>query len=312
MKHSLRITLLLICMFFLAQVIGLYVSHAYHPTTVQVLNETSNTFYNKTAYNLPYGGIFNPPENINPQDAVGSIIVALIFAVLLMVMLMKFKAEMFLRLWFFVVVVIGMSLTLNTFFISLNYAAILALIVAIPLAYLKIIKRNLIVHNATELIIYPGIAAVFVPLLTISAATILLIIISLYDVYAVWHTGFMQKMAKYQIEKVRVFTGFFIPYLGLREKAPPIKTMRQKSQSKSSKLSTHVAILGGGDVVFPIILAGVVLNFFGAIPALIISLGATVALAFLFYYAEKGKFYPAMPFISVGCFLALGVVYLIS
>jgi len=38
---------------------------------------------------------------------------------------------------------------------------------------------------------------------------------------------------------------------------------------------------------------------------LIISVGATIALSLLFYFSEKGKFYPAMPFISMGCFAAL-------
>ena len=40
----------------------------------------------------------------------------------------------------------------------------------------KVFKRNFFVHNATELFIYPGIAAVFVPLLNIYTIIILLII----------------------------------------------------------------------------------------------------------------------------------------
>jgi len=76
-------------------------------------------------------------------------------------------------------------------------------------------------------------------------------------------------------------------------------------------MKVNIALLGGGDVVFPIILAGVVLHTWGLIPALIISIGATIALGLLFYYSEKGKFYPAMPFISAGCFIALGIAYLI-
>ncbi|MEK6894181.1 MAG: hypothetical protein AABX10_01835, partial [Nanoarchaeota archaeon] len=71
------------------------------------------------------------------------------------------------------------------------------------------------------------------------------------------------------------------------------------------------AVWGGGDVVFPIILAGVVFNAWGIIQALIISLGSTIALTYLFYKSEKGKFYPAMPFISIGCFIALAIAYLI-
>ena len=85
----------------------------------------------------------------------------------------------------------------------------------------------------------------------------------------------------------------------------------KKSKKKDKRIRINIALLGGGDVVFPIILAGVVLNALGLLPALIISLGATIALATLFYYSEKGKFYPAMPFITAGCFIGLAVAYLI-
>lgn len=73
----------------------------------------------------------------------------------------------------------------------------------------------------------------------------------------------------------------------------------------------HLAILGGGDVVFPIILAGVVLRQLGLFHAIIISMGATLSLAFLFYISKRGKFYPAMPFISAGAFIALIIAFLI-
>ena len=132
--------------------------------------------------------------------------------------------------------------------------------------------------------------------------------------YAVWHSGIMQKMAKYQIHTLKVFSGFFIPYMGKKERellAKAAKT-KVKGKFKEQKIKVNVAILGGGDVVFPIMLAGVVLRSLGLTEALIISLGATLALAGLFYASEKGKFYPAMPFISAGCFLALGIAYLIQ
>jgi hypothetical protein len=119
----------------------------------------------------------------------------------------------------------------------------------------------------------------------------------------------MQKMAKYQIKQLRIFTGFFIPYLSSGQK---LKLKDKAAKAKEKKIKVSVAILGGGDIVFPIILAGVILAQFGLAAAIIISLGATLALAALFYYSQKGKFYPAMPFISAGCFVALGIVYLLS
>ena len=310
MKNPVKITILLLAMFLLAQLIGIYVSSIYQPQITQEYNQTSGNIENKTLYNIPYG--FEPPQDVSPESSVASIVIALIIAVLLMLGLMKIRAELFLRVWFFVVVIIGIAIALNAFLISLQYSAIIAGVIALVLSYLKVFKRNLIVHNITELLIYAGISTLFIPLLNIKTTVILLVIISIYDMYAVWHAGFMQKMAKYQMEKVRVFSGFFIPYISRKDR---LKIENAKSKSKSSKkkikVPVHLAILGGGDVVFPMMLAGVVLAAFGPLAALIIAIGASLGLAFLFYFSQKGKFYPAMPFITIGCFIALGIVYLL-
>lgn len=297
-------------MFFTAQLIGLYVANAYLPEQKVEIDLSTNTTEVIDVYDIPYG--FNPPQGISPQISVFSILAGVIIAVLLVFLIMRLKADIVLKIWFFAVVTIGIALALNSFLAPLapmQKAAILAVIIALPLAYIKIFKRNIIVHNLTELLIYPGIASVFIPILTIPSVIGLLILISIYDIYAVWHAGFMQKMAKYQIEKLKIFSGFFIPYMAPKDYALMQKLKNKKSQKK---LKVSVAILGGGDVVFPIILAGVVLRIWGFFPALIISIFATIALSILLYYSEKGKFYPAMPFISAGCFVGLAIAYLIA
>ena len=88
--------------------------------------------------------------------------------------------------------------------------SLIALVIAIPLAIGKIYKRNFIVHNFSELLIYPGIAAVFVPLLNLTSIIILLILISIYDMWAVWKSKIMQKMAKFQMNELKIFGGFYV------------------------------------------------------------------------------------------------------
>lgn len=312
MKHSFKITALLLAMFLFTQLIGLFVIHAYAPVTTQQIigNETLNI----TSHNLPYGT--EPPQEINPESSLISIIISIAIAVVLILLLMKIRAEIFLRIWFFIVITLALGISINSFLLQTNviYSSLIAIIIALPLSIYKVFKRNMIVHNLTELLIYPGIAAIFIPLLSIWTVVLLLLVISIYDIYAVWHAGFMQKMAKYQIQKVGVFGGFFLPYVDTKTRAmiEKFKAMKGKEKSKSQKkIKFHVAILGGGDVVFPLILAGVVLFKFGLIPAIIIALGATLALSFLFWISQKGRFYPAMPFISAGCLLALGLVYIL-
>ena len=203
-----------------------------------------------------------------------------------------------------------LGITLIAFFklapfeIRLEYAVIISLALALFLSIMKIFKRNILVHNITELMIYPGIAAVFVPIFNIWTVIALLILISIYDMWAVWKSGIMQKMAKYQINQLQIFSGFFVPYMSnkLRTK---IKNMKKMERKKRKAVRVNVAILGGGDVIFPIITAGVMLKTFGLIPALFVTFGAMLGLAYLFFFAEKKKFYPAMPFITVG--IALGI-----
>jgi presenilin-like A22 family membrane protease len=264
-------------MFFLAQLIGLMVISSYSEKTIQI--EENGTFVNKSTHNLPYG--MEPPENIDPSSTFISIVIAIILAVVIMLALMKFGASVILRFWFFFVIILALGITFNSAIKWVEYASIISLIIALPLAYIKVFKRNIIVHNLTELAIYPGIAAIFVPLLNIWTVVLLLILISIYDIYAVWHAGFMQKMAKYQIKTVKVFSGFFIPYLGKKQ-----KEKLNKAKTEQKKMKVNIAILGGGDVVFPMIMAGVVMGTLGIFSALLISIGATLALAYLFYISE--------------------------
>ncbi len=303
MKHTWAITLLLLAMFLVTQLFGLFVINKYSPQDQDQGQE------------LPYG--MEPPKEVQPRsafDLVLSFAIAFALVVVLMLILTKYNAETFLRIWFFAVVTLAIGISLNSIFSILPNSSLFALAVALPLAFFKIFKRNLLVHNITELLVYPGIAAIFVVMLMswtnspLVAIIIILILISIYDMYAVWHAGFMQKMATYQIQTLKVFTGFFVPYIGKKEKRILARAARSKSKSNAEKkVKFGVAILGGGDVVFPIILAGIVFIQAGVLSALLVSLGATIALAALFYLSEKGKFYPAMPFITTGCFIALGI-----
>lgn len=307
MKHNTKITAILIAMFLITQIIGLFVIH----------------FYESPAQELPY--YMEPPEDINTETSIFSILFAFALAITLFFILTKIKAEKVIRGWFFIVTVIAIGLTLNTFLLFIlkapqnpyEYLSIIALAIAIPLAYFKIFKRNLFVHNFTELLIYPGIASVFIPILNVLGIIILLLAISLYDIWAVWHSKFMQNMAKYQINKLKFFTGFFIPYAGKQAKQK-LKFLKEKYKNKKqlekhlrkAKIKVSLAILGGGDIIFPIITAGIFYKYLGIIPALIITASATLGLLFLFILARKGKFYPAMPFLTIAMYLGMMISWL--
>jgi presenilin-like A22 family membrane protease len=294
MKHNIKITAILLLMFLVTQFIGLYVVDHY------------------TKVDLPLG-LDSPKleEDREYNQMFISIIIAFVIAIGLLLLLTHFKAEFLLKLWFLIVVIIALMISFMSFVPTFQYVTIIVLLLAVPLALVKIYGQNFIIHNATELFIYPGIAAVFVPLLNIYTILALLVAISLYDMWAVWKSGLMQKMAKFQINKLKVFAGFFVPYVSKNVRMK-IKKMK-KSELKKKKIKANVAILGGGDVIFPIIAAGVMMKTFPEtiIPAILVIAGAALGLAYLFFFAKKKKFYPAMPFISAGIFLAIGLSYLI-
>ena len=119
-------------------------------------------------------------------------------------------------------------------------------------------------------------------------------------------------MAKYQINQLKIFSGFFIPYASKKVKQQIANWKKTLSKSKlaKKKVKISVAILGGGDVVFPIITAGVMLKTLGIYSALLVVLGATLGLGYLFFVSEKKKFYPAMPFITAGILAGILASYI--
>ena len=215
MKHTLKITAILITMFFITQILGLWVIN----------------FYNQDSETLPYG--MEPPESeISPTMGLANLFIAFAFAIFLFFLLTKIKAEMFIRLWFFLVTILAVALTLNVVFskINLPFASLIGLVIAFPLAYFEIFKKQILILNINKVLSYSGIAVVFVFFLISVMETN-----SLYDIWAVWKSEFMKNMATYQITKIGVFGGFFIPYADKKEKKK-IKLLKQKYKNKSENI----------------------------------------------------------------------------
>ncbi len=260
MKHKLSITLLIVLLFLTAQYIGLFV--------------TKNYLKKELPYNIER-------PKLEPSTSYIPIFSFILLATILALILIKFNAILLWQIWFLISVIFTLSISLSSF---INQT--LAFLIAIVLAFYKVFRNNIIIHNFTELFIYGALAALFVPLVSLFSAILLLILISIYDYIAVWRTKHMIKLAKFQ-SKVKTFAGLFIPY------------------------GKETAVLGGGDIGFPLLFSGVVLNKLGNI-AFIVPLFTSLSLFVLFYLAKKKKFYPAMPFISTGCFIGLAFIYLLK
>lgn len=276
MKHTLIVTSFLLVMFFVAQVAGLLITQAY-------IDQAASAEKGELVWkDLPtIAGMKMERPDVEPQFSIWYIIGAVLIGTLLILLIIRLGKVLLWKLWFYFAVVLCLQIAIAAFIPAL-YAFILALI----LGFFKIFKPNLYIHNATELLLYGGLAVIFVPILNVFYAFILLIVLSVYDMYAVWQSKHMIKMAKFQT-KSGIFAGLLLPY-----KAPALR---------GPKRQVRTAILGGGDIGFPLIFAGTVLVASGFLNAMIVALGATAALFILLLMSQKDKFYPAMPFLTLGC-----------
>ncbi|MEM2915770.1 MAG: presenilin family intramembrane aspartyl protease [Candidatus Woesearchaeota archaeon] len=290
MKHNWPVTILLVGLFLLAQVIGLFIINSY--IDVQKSAETGRVEWKP----LPAvaGFAMERPEAA-PGISVFYILLALLIGTILILLIIRMQKVILWKIWFWLAVVLCLHIAFAAF-MPVGWALLFALV----LGSLKIFRPGILVHNATELFIYGGLAVIFVPLLTPPTAIILLLLISCYDMYAVWRSQHMAKMAQFQA-KSGIFAGLLLPY------AP--KKIVLKVPKKQGVLKT--AILGGGDIGFTLIFAGVVMKTFGLQQAAVIALGAAIALFALLFFGQKKRFYPAMPFLTAGCLICYAIVCLL-
>lgn len=250
---------------------------------------------------------FERPE-LEEKTSFAYIIAAILIGTALALVLIRFKFLSLWKIWFLLAVFVTLDVAFKSFM-----AEKIATTLAVVFALWKIYKPNFYVQNFTEFFVYGGLAAIFVPVLNIFSVVMLLIFISGYDAYAVWKSKHMIKLAEFQT-KSKMFAGVIIPYA--MPKLP--KYTGQKLVKKQIKIKT--AILGGGDIGFPLLFSGVLLKellltnstLMAFSKVMIVPVFTTAALGWLLYKAEKDKFYPAMPIITLGCLLAFILMNLIG
>lgn len=303
MKHPFFTTAILVALFLAAQVIGLALVYE-NIKDVRVVDGQQVVEHETTA-------IGDRPD-LHGQQTFWFIAIGVGVGTALVLLLIKFKAFNLWRAWFFAAVLLALFVA---FGVILPRAAAFAL--AFALAAWKVLRPGPAIHNLTELFVYAGIAVLIAPLFDLAWIALALVVISVYDMYAVWKSKHMVAMAQAQTE-ANVFAGFSIPKRSAQRHA--LQAPRAPGRKKAN-LGDSVAILGGGDVAFPLLFSSVVLVWLiegrGVAPlvalyeTLIVSAACTVALAALFASSKEGRFYPAMPFLSLGCFAGLGIVALL-
>lgn len=295
MKHSLRTTLLLVGIFILAQLVGLVVVAEYLDPTALAQGEIS-------WQELPLG--FTRPD-VAESSSYWYILAAVLVGTALALLLIRFRAVRSWKAWFCLAVLLCLTITLSAF-LPHRWAFGIAAFFAIW----KVFRPNPIVHNLTEIFLYGGLAAIFVPILNVFSVSMLLLLIAVYDAIAVWHSKHMVKMAQFQSD-AKMFAGVFLPS----------GTPASSGHSRHHRAARgSVAVLGGGDIAFPLLFTGAVLKWLltryplhiAMLQSLVITACVTIALALLLLAAKPKRFYPAMPFLAAGCFVGYGLLWVLN
>jgi len=231
--------------------------------SVQVFGLYVANFYQDVE--LPYG-----LEPVPEENALGFLISGIILFTLLFLSLRHFKV--LLRFWFFIAIFSVMSVSLRAFVDEFSSA-----FVAFWLAVMRMKEGDLFLHDLTEVLLYGGLVSLLYPSFSMLHVIILLLVISAYDIISVFFTKHMMRLAKIQL-KTKTFAGIFVPR------------------------SKGFAILGGGDLAFPLLFLSVVMREYGYGVVFPLAL-STLSLFLLIRLGKEKKAYPAMPFLTLGLLL---------
>lgn len=298
MKHNLKVTLFLMLLFFSAQIIGLFLLNLSIESIAIDESGKIEVNYSETLYGRP---------ELEGQDSFIYTLSMIFVGTIILLTLIKFRLFKIWKAWFFLAIFGALSISFAVLIPEL-YAVFLALM----FAYLKLYRPNVFIHNITEVFMYAGIAILIAPIFTVFWMIMMLIVISIYDAIAVWKSKHMITLAKAQADS-KMFAGLLIPY----SKKPKASKIEVKIPKGMREKSVKTAILGGGDIAFPLLFAGSVMTWLiesniakeiAFLQSLLIPLFSGIALFLLLLKSQKDKFYPAMPFITVGCLLGYGII----
>ncbi len=229
-------------------------------------------------------GIYQPmvPEPEKPESVL-FIFVMILFMTAVMLILMKMNLDLIIKLMMSFVLLFGLSFTLYTVF---DLPGILIAFVVFIIYLLR--RDNIAVTNLVLILVIPGIGSWLGASLPIIPAFILLLVLSVYDVVAVFGTKHMVTMAEGAKGKIPLM--FSIP------------------------VGDRMLGLGTGDLAIPVMFSVSILKEATHINSVAASLGGLLGLIFLFIYISQKKdvTLPALPPIAAGLILGFVLSLLVS
>lgn len=271
MDDDLRPTLVLTGLFLAANLLGLAAGvQLYDVPAVQ----QASTAYQSPASGLWFFGV-------------------LLLATAVLLALYRYSKQLLVKLWF------GSALVVTAFILFDAFLRpVPALLATVLFAVLRFRAAGPQLRNVLDTIPFGGAGALFGTLIGLQAALVFLVLLSIYDYIAVNNIGHMVELAQRGAE-TDTFMGFTAPGVGEHVEA----AVQADAGEAAGEGGPGVGVLGGGDVILPIVLAVSVIPVFGVGAAVSTVAGAAAAL-FLFLTViqrrETKQFYPAIPVVGTG------------
>lgn len=227
------------------------------------------------------------------------VIMASVFLLVSFVLTRCVRMSRVLFVLFFFLIIFSGSQLLGAMIWSFPWNMIFALAVIAA----TIVWRSVFTHNIAITIGLSGVAAVLGMSMTPTAALLILVLFSAYDIVAVYKTRHMMRMARTMLESGTVF-GFIIP-----AKWRDFLVHRDNAQ-----LGERFMLLGSGDIGLPIIFAASIARV-SLLSAVVVAVSAVVGLLIthlLFVNQSQRRPMAALPPIATMCVLGYLVASLLA
>lgn len=211
------------------------------------------------------------------------IILVILFAAIFFVACHKEVARFSFRLFLLLVVFSGTQVILGAF-VSSPWNLVSAVVLTLIFAR----GKNVLLHDLGIILGIGGIAAVFGLSISVEFGLILLVVLSLYDIIAVYATKHMVTMARSMVESGAVF-GFLIPF--------EFRGFFHGREEAKAGIGDNFMILGSGDIALPLIFVAslVRVSLISAIITAAFSLLGLFLTHILFINQEKRRAMAALP-----------------
>ncbi|MEM2963392.1 MAG: presenilin family intramembrane aspartyl protease [Candidatus Anstonellales archaeon] len=292
-----KVTFSIILMFALAQVIGIF-------TGIGLIG-LARVEPQLMEFNI------SPTEDVNSiSNAFFIFIYMMVGAAALFVVLKVYKGIILFNIINFLVVFLGSNVVFlvmfNHFDIPFNLSILYSILVSLLLAGLNILRSE--INNFAAIISSSGVGALFGFSIGFYPAIVLVVLLAIYDYWAVFKT---KHMIKFATEFGKRKLPFFVS-------SKETRRIKEKLESSKGVVEVEKEVEGGsislgtGDIAIPVMLAVSSYDAFGFEGVIAVFIGCVFGLSAIVSMVYKNRiFLPAIPPICLGGLLSLLVLEIV-